>query len=1046
MSKLQFDPGMTIYYLRKMAWIITVFLIIPVASGQQTVLYQTAQQDFERMQKEFDEGLYGRVVRSAEEYLLAYHEPEFDQFRNEARLIKLKALLRTGHPGTLPLIMAFVSSMEPDPIAQRALLMAGEDAYENGNYTEAIRLLSLVDARSISPADRSVLYFKLGYSLFVLEEFSQAAALFQQAQDARDKYYYPSQYYYGMAHYFLDDYDEALLSFERVAPSEYYRDYIPYYITQIYFNQRSFDRVIDYGTHSLQSPTVQNKTEISHLIGQAYFETEDYENALPHLKVVEQNNEKLRVDDFYQLGIAYYQTGRYAEAIPVFLQIRNESGVKAHYANYYLGQSYLKTGDRVSARNSLRNAMQLHDVPSITTEATFHYGKLSAEAGDDMEAIRVLQTIPPVSPDYNEAQRSLADILINTSDYALAIRELEAMNSLTPVLQEAYQKVTLYRAEQYIQELRYELATPLLDKSLQYPVNKSIHARALFWKGEIAHLDGSFKESIQWFNQYFPIAEKANDLPVNQTAGVGHYNQGYNYLGLSDYTKSQEHFEKSVNLLEPLTAGENKFIQHQLWPDVLLRAGDSAFKRGQYEKAIHHYDQSIRQKLSGFDYAMYQKGIIRGLQKRAADKISLLTELSSTLPQSLWADDALYQLGITYQEESQKQKAVTAYEKIVSDYQKSSPLLHPALLKLGLLSYNSGQYETASKYYKSVFQYNPDPVTAREAMSALQEIYVNELDKPELFFEFAGSIPGYTVSGSERDSILYAAAENHYGQGAYDKAAESFTRYLDQNPAGVYALKAKYLKAESLSLLKKWEEALTAYESVLKDGHSPYLASSFYKAALISYNQKEDMARAYRYYTEYIPISENTEKQFEAMQGALRSAYRLKNSDDVFQWTEQINQHARATDDIRALASYYSAMLAMEAGDFDRALTSFNAVIRLNSAELAAESRYRIASIYERKGELEFAAKLAEESARTNVGYPVWVARALILLSDIHYRQNDLLNARAIIEAILENFHEDDQIVAEAQQRLATIQKAEQDQSRIQPSGNPESQENPKKD
>ncbi|MEO5905977.1 MAG: tetratricopeptide repeat protein, partial [Saprospiraceae bacterium] len=776
----------------------------------------------------------------------------------------------------------------------------------------------------------------------------------------------------------------------------------------------------------------------------------DYAAALPHLEYVEQNTEKLRTDDFYQLGMSYYHAGRYEDAIPILLEIRNESGVKAHYANYYLGQAYLKTGDKTSARNTLRNAMLMEDVPSVATEATFHYGRLSAEAGDDMEAIRVLQTIPASSPDYAESQKTLAAILTNTSDYSLAIRELEAMNTLTKTLQEAYQKVTLYRAEQLIQENKPGEAMVMLDMSLKYLANKSIQARALFWKGELSHLNSEYSESIKWFNQYFTLAEGVYDLPIQQSPAVGHYSQGYNYLRLLDYNEALRQFEAAINGVA-LIAGSGTdvaFIKNQLLPDGILRAGDSAFKRNQLDKALQYYDRSIQNKYAGQDYAKYQKALIKGLQKKPQEKIALLEEIVTAMPGSIWADDALYMAGNTYQDENQKAKAIASYERLVSQYKTSSVLLHPAILKLGLLSYNSGQFNEALKYYKSVFQYNPDPETSREAMSAIQEIYVNELDKPDAFFDFAGTIPGYTVSGSERDSILYAAAENHYAQGNYDKAAESFKIYLDKNPKGVYSLKAKFLRAESLSLVKKWPDALGAYEAVIKEGRSSYLATSLYKAALIAYNQQQDMARAYRYYSDYIPVAESDEKQFEAMLGALRSAYKLKNPADVFAMTTKINEHSRATDDIRATGHYYSGMLASEAGNFDKAIASFNSVIRINSAELAAESRYQIANIYERKGESDLAAKLAEEAARTNVGYPEWVAKSLLLLSDIQFKKGDLLNARAIIEAIIENFQGDEAIINEATQKLNRIKKEEENQSRIKQvtTDTLELQPNPKRD
>ncbi|MBK8830355.1 MAG: hypothetical protein IPN60_05765 [Saprospiraceae bacterium] len=64
----------------------------------------------------------------------------------------------------------------------------------------------------------------------------------------RDKYYYPANYYYGMTQYFAGNYPEAVRSFERVAPSSFYKDYIPYYITQIYFSTKDYPKVIGLAT------------------------------------------------------------------------------------------------------------------------------------------------------------------------------------------------------------------------------------------------------------------------------------------------------------------------------------------------------------------------------------------------------------------------------------------------------------------------------------------------------------------------------------------------------------------------------------------------------------------------------------------------------------------------------------------------------------------------------------------------------------------------------------------------------------------------------
>jgi len=1043
------------YNVRKSGFPIHLIILIAaqfmaaVLAGQQTVLYRDAETDFFNLVKEYEQGLYGRCIRSADKYKAVYKEPAFEQFVIEADLYKLKAGLSIGNPNIINQVFAFAESFKSDAVSEKAILLIGEDAYDRKQYEEAAKYLSMVDGSVLQPEERSALNFKLGYVLFVRKEFDRAATLFDSGREVRDKYYYPANYYYGMTQYFAANYQEAVRSFERVAPSSFYKDYIPYYITQIYFSTKDYPKVIGYGNQAINNPTVLNKTEIRQLIGQAYFETGDYAAAIPHLEYVEKQSPKLRTDDFYQLGMAYYQTSKYAEAIPVLTQIRNEAGMKAHYANYYLGQCYLKTGDKISARNSLMKASQMNDVPKLGMEATLHYGRLSAEAGDDVEAIKVLQTIPASSNEYSDAQSTMAGILTNTSDYNLAIGQLEEMKSLSPALKDAYQKVCLYRAEQLIQEGKTTDATTLLDKSLKQPVDKAIEARAYFWKGELAYQSGNIHESIKWYSQYYIAATNAIGLPPYQSIEIARYNQGYNYLKNANYSEAQKSFEESVQgLTAALTSESQSTLASQVLADAILRAGDCAFKRNQYDKANVYYEQSIKTSYPGSDYAEYQRAIIKGLQKQPAEKIRLLEALVKEHPESLWADDALFQAANTYQEEGQTAKAIQSFEQLVKQYKKNSPLLLPSLLRLGLVSYNSEQFETSLKYYKSVFDYNPDPETSKEAIAAIQEIYVNELDKPDAFFAFAESIPGYSISGSERDSILYNAAENFYAQAQYDKAVESFQKYITEYPKGLYVLKAKYLRAESLSILKRYTDALVGYETVIDQGQSVYYASSLYKAALIAYNQEKDMSRAYKHYAAFIPLADSEEKDYEARLGALRCAFKLKQTEDIYSISTSVIKHPRATDDIRALAYYYTGMTAYTENSFDKALSSFNAVVRINSAELAAESRYYIALIYEQKGEHEVAAKLAEEAARANVGYPFWVAKPLILLSDIQFNAGDLMNARAVMEAITENFTGDKIIMKEATEKLEKIKKEEENQSRIKPpSGDTlELQQNPKKD
>jgi len=78
------------------------------------------------------------------------------------------------------------------------------------------------------------------------------------------------------------------------------------------------------------------------------------------------------------------------------------------------------------------------------------------------------------------------------------------------------------------------------------------------------------------------------------------------------------------------------------------------------------------------------------------------------------------------------------------------------------------------------------------------------------------------------------------------------------------------------------------------------------------------------------------------------------------------------------------------------------------------------------------------EANRESSGYPYWVAKSVILLSDILRDKRDLYNARAALEALLENYNEDQEIVTEAREKLTRIQAEIDQSSRLNTSTNPQ--------
>src|SRR5690606_9945493 len=107
--------------------------------------------------------------------------------------------------------------------------------------------------------------------------------------------------------------------------------------------------------------------------------------------------------------------------------------------------------------------------------------------------------------------------------------------------------------------------------------------------------------------------------------------------------------------------------------------------------------------------------------------------------------------------------------------------------------------------------------------------------------------------------------------------------------------------------------------------------------------------------------------------------------------------------------------VAMEIGDNARALNAFFRVTELLQNVQAAEARFRIAQIHFFNGDLDSAEELCHSANEQNAAYPYWVAKSLILMSDIFLARNDLFNAKAPLEAVIESFEGDTTIRSEAQ-------------------------------
>jgi TolA-binding protein len=1011
-----------------------LFCFLNIANSQENSPQVTKDHQYMESKYFFKNSLYGLTINNNEAIKLITLLPEeayFENVSDEAEVYQLISSNRILTPDSEYELKTFIADQSPNPVVKDAILELGSYYYNAKRYNEAIETYNKIDEDLLSDFELSEKCFKKGYCHFVNKEFDYALMELYKVRDERNIFFYPVNYYTGMAQYFKKDYEAAVTSFQRISGSSAYKPHLPYYITQIFFVKKQYNELIAYGESILDQPGLKKENEIKLLMGQAHFQRTEYSKALPYLKAYEEESEELTAEEFYQLGFCQYVEKEYENAIDNFLEISSLESELGQVSSYYLADCLEKTGDLTSARSAFKKVSQSDYNKGMQEEALFNYGKISAQMGFDREAISTLTTFDSNSIYQEQSHEIINDVLSNSSDYKYITETIESLGKLNNKLKATYQNASLNQGMQNISDGLVQDAKEFLLKSLTYTPDSSKKMQSLYWTAFIQQKEGEYATSINTLKNYIKEIDPKNDLPEESSTGMARYMQGYNFIYTDDYASAEFQFKQAVNGFGAEKNVKSNAIKSVIIPDAYLRAADCQFKQRAYLDAKENYEMAIAKKHSESDYATYQKAMVEGLLNKPYGKLTSLEELRDNYPNSDYADDALLALGDTYMILGNVEPAKLNYVNLISKYNGKSALINTAYIKMGLLSYNAGDNKKSLDYYKMVMQNKPTASESQEALTAIEEIMVRNDANASGYLDYVESIPGMKFSSYEKDSISYSTAEIQYKNANYDKAIQAFDNYLKVYSKGFYQLDARYYRAESALITKNYNTALKDYEFLVEQGFTNHYYSSVKKAALLSYNYLQNFGKAYKYFKVYSDIANNENDAFEANKGAMQSAFRIGKEDALYTHADFIIKSDKANTEEKATAYYYQGKIAFANDNFEKSKVAFKKMEKMINNNMAAEARYLIAEINFREGNLAAAEEQCNYVNESSANYPFWIAKSLMLMADINIKNKSYLNATAALEAIIENFGENPDIVAEANTKLLRVKELEKENSRI---------------
>ncbi len=884
--------------------------------------------------------------------------------------------------------------------------------FSNRKYKIASKTFEKVEPSALEKSDLDDYRFYIGYSNFEAGDMNKAAQAFFEVKKSNSIYAQSASYYWGYINYLNGKYETALQEFTKLQHNKEFAGFIPYYTTQIYYLQEKYDLVIGTGEKLVNAAPEEQRNELQKIVGDSYFETGRYINAIKYLDAYKGLNGKKTREDFYRLGYCYYQLGENKKAIDALEKASAGSDSLAQNSLYHLADCYLKVKDKSKARTAFEQASKFSFNPKIEEDALFNYAKLSYELSyspfsETIKAFDKYITKYPDSERNDAAFDYLVKVYMTTRNYSDAISSIEKIKVQSPSVKEAYQRVTYYRGLELFNDANYSGAMKYFQKSLENSTyNRMYKAQALYWNAEANYRTSQYQKAIEGYSQ-FQTSPGAFSLPE---FGTAYYNTGYCWFNQKKYDQSSVWFRKYL--------GQSKTTE-QFKADAYNRLGDCYYLVRDYEEAIKCYTNSFNLNTYDPDYALFQRAVCEGLNKDYVKKTEDLKLLISQYPKSSYTDNAMYELGHTMERTKNSDGAIESYKQLVSR-SPQSPFSRKALLQLGLIYYNKNDFNISLETYKKIVENYPKTEEANSALVGIKNNYI-ELNNVDGYFAYIQSIGGYTpVSSTAQDSIFYMAAEKKYMSGESGSELQ-LEEYLSRFPDGSFKTNAIFYLADSYYAKGQYTKSLDLYEKVAAMPDNIFTEQSLLKSGELTFNAK-NYELSLNYFKRLEQVAGSKWNILKSRAGITRASYKLGLFEEAVNTAKLLLSTENITEAMIREANFIIASSSYKLMRTDEAFKYFSTLSEDTKTAEGAESKYYKAQILFDRNQLKESEDEIMDFIGKNSPHQFWLGKSFILLSDIYLSQNDLFQARHTLKSIIDNYsNSEDGIIETAKQKMTII-------------------------
>lgn len=866
----------------------------------------------------------------------------------------------------------------------------------NADYDKAYQYFQMGNLNDLPERKRQEYQFKLGYVHVMRGNENQGLRQLEPLTRSGE-YQDEASFYVGYIYYSKRDYEKAFGYFDnlRNRNSVYESKVLPYMV-QIEFNNEQYEKAIEDGKTLLrQNNDGFIQSEVSKIIGESYFKLNKFDDAIPYLEAY--TGEKTNVE-YYQLGYAYYQKGDFQTAISMFNKIIGEKNPLSQTAYYQLGNAYLQSEQKRQALTAFKSASEMDFNSEIQEDANYNYAKLSYEIGNPFigtpEVIQNFIQKYPQSNYISEINEYLIDSYISSGNYKNALEVLSQISNKNTNQNAAEQQASFLHGTNLVKEGKISEAERFFSKAANSNSNATIKARALFWQGETNYRQNKYENALSNFKSFKVLNEN-----VPETKEID-YQLGYTYLKLRQYQNAAQSFETYIATNPP---GEFK-------SDAKMRLADSYIGTRETPKALNLYQQVAEQSAAHSDEAAFNHAVVLGILGENEQKINALENFTRNYPLSQYYENARLELAEAYLRKGENDKAMDQLDDVIKN--GKSEMAARAKLRKGLVFYNQQKNNQALTEFRAVAQDYPGTQLGLQAIEDAKRIYIEENNLRE-FERWANSLDYYTVDQSELENLAYQSAKKTFDEKNYSNAIAQFTSFVNQYPQSGYANAANYNLGESYYLTENYSAAeeplllVAASNNEFQEDALLRLSQIFLRdnqetKALLTLENLNQITRnsAYKTFSEIHLMRLYSAK--DQNQNAVKMANLVlsnpKNESSVLQEAELTLARSYFNSNQSNLAKEAYAKLEQAASSAVKAEALYYKAWFLNKDKNYTESNEVVFGLASRYSEQQY-----------------WGSKALVVMADNYFNMDDLYQANATLDAVIENYQHFGDVIQEAQ-------------------------------